>query len=215
MRYFNIFLVCGLLMVANGANAQSSLTDIDDIIQQGIKLQDLRDRQRRTDILQQQAETSRMNALTERVNTLIRNGDVESAEQILNNVPVNKAAGITIKIRPEQTVFEITKGNKTKIFSYKTRNPVRTMRVLPRAELGSQVDVNTGIAKNRAEVQTGGKPSAWFLISTGADKKWKINDTFEHLAECKKHRAVDPTNTVCVPSDMLVKSLMANPSSAP
>jgi len=107
--------------------------------------------------------------------------------------------------------MEITKGRVTKLFSYDPRDALGTMKEIPRAESGSQV-VKTGIAKNRAEAQTGGKPSAWFLIGMGADKQWKINDTFEQLAECKKYRAVDPTNTLCIPSDALGKIWQPNPS---
>jgi len=137
MRYFNILLVCGLLMVAKGANAQIKFGSVDDIIQQGIKIQKMKDRQRRTEILRQSEQE---------------------------------------RLRIERERLELQR---------------------------QQLDVKSGVSKNRAEFQAGGKPSAWFLISMGANKKWKINDTFEQLAECKKHRAVDPTNTVCVPSDSL------------
>jgi len=252
MRYFNILLVCGLLMVANAANAQtsyyeherlriereklelqrrqqsqqqqiyvpkSSLGDnIQGLMKSGIEIQKLRDRQRRTDILQQQG----VNASIDRVNTLIRNGNFEAAEQMLNNDPSMKAKGYVVKVSPDKNIIErrSTKTGELKTFVYDVSDPLRTMKEVSRSESGlqtdvpaisrvpviterSQVDVKTGIAKNRAEAQTGGKPSAWFLVSMGDDKKWKINDTFEHLAECKNYRAVDPTNTVCVPSDSL------------
>jgi len=117
MRYINMILVCGLLLVANRANADPLSDDIKGLIQTGIKIQKMKDRQRRTEIFRQSEQE---------------------------------------RLRIE-----------------------------------------------RERLQRGGKPSAWFLVGMGANKKWKINDTFEHLAECKKHRAVDLMNTVCVTSDML------------
>jgi len=160
MRCFAILLVCGLLMVANGANAGPLAENMDRLIQDGIKIQKMRDRQRRTEILRQSEQE---------------------------------------RLRIERARLELQK--------QQLRVPQFTER--------SQADVKTGIAKNRAEVQTSAKPSAWFLISMGANKKWKINDTFEQLAECKKHRAVDPTNTLCIPSDTLGRVFPSKLSTSP
>ncbi len=61
------------------------------------------------------------------------------------------------------------------------------------------------------KLQRENNDSAWFLIGLGADEKWIIHDTFEKLSECKKNRALAPTRTRCVPSDISMESWSANP----
>ncbi len=149
MRYFNILLVCSLVMVANGANAQSSYYEHER----------LRIERERLELQRQQLRS----------------------QQQQNYAPRKQFESDDLSER----MTKIQRANQEK----------------ERLRLDQQ---RHRLEQERLKAQQpGGKPSAWFLISMGANKKWKINDTFEQLAECKKHRAVDPTNTVCVPSDSL------------
>ena len=111
---------------------------VDDLIKRRIGLQEIRNLTANVGIRQQNADTFTANSVTQRVNSLINAGDVESAEKILNNDPSNKAAGITTKLFPKQKVMKITnsKTGETITTAYETRDPIGTMKKIPAASIG-------------------------------------------------------------------------------
>ena len=111
---------------------------VDDLIKRRIGLQEIRNLTANVGIRQQNADSFTANSVTRRVNSLIKSGDVESAEKLLDNSPSHRAAGIITKIFPKQSVMKITnsKTGETITTAYEDRDPIGTMKKIPAASIG-------------------------------------------------------------------------------
>jgi len=115
----------------------AQLTDIDEIIRQGIGLQQLRNRTAQVGINRQNANTNNLNALTSRVDTLMKGNDFETAEKLLNQV--NNPRGFQVKLRSDNKSLQVKGPNgAVKIYGYDKGNFSRTVKEIEGAGFGSQ-----------------------------------------------------------------------------